>query len=67
MPRAKAERLNNLVKELFLLMVQFCFVLDLQWISTNVGRSCCQKPRMLETTPRPTRANPIRQMLTGTR
>ena len=33
--RSKAERLNNLVKELFLLMVQFCFVLDLQWISTH--------------------------------
>ena len=33
--RSKAERLNNLVKELFLLMCKYAFVLDLQWISTH--------------------------------
>ena len=33
--RSKAARLNDLVKELFSLMVKYCFVLDLQWIATD--------------------------------
>ena len=33
--RSKAARLNDLVKELFLLMVKYNFVVDLQWISTD--------------------------------
>ena len=33
--RSKAERLNSLVQELFLLMIKYDFILHVIWISTN--------------------------------